>query len=75
MIEKLQDILREAFDNDTIKLSLDTSSDDIEEWDSFNHVKFILLCEENFNIKFDVQEVAELNNIKSLIETIKNKTT
>lgn len=73
MIEQLQNIFREVFDDDKIELSMDTSSDDLEDWDSFNHVKLILSCEESFDIKFDVQEVAELTNIRSLILTIKNK--
>ncbi len=73
MIEKLQEIFREVFDDVDIKINMEFSSEDLDEWDSFNHVKLILSCEESFDIKFDIQEVAELNNIKSLVDAIKNK--
>ena len=54
---KLEEIFRETFDDETISLNDEMSADDIENWDSLNHVKLILACEETFNIKFETQKL------------------
>ena len=71
---KLEEIFRETFDDETISLNDEMSADDIENWDSLNHVKLILACEETFNIKFETQEVDDLKKVKDLISLIKEKT-
>ena len=73
MIIRLQEIFREVFDNQNITITENTSPEEIEHWDSFNHVKLILSLEETFGIKFDVAEVVELNNVSDIISAIKNK--
>ena len=73
--DSLEDIFREVFDDENISLSNEMSADDIENWDSLNHVKLLLACEETFNIKFDVQEIEDLKKVKDLISLIEEKMT
>ncbi len=71
---KLEEIFREVFDDEKIILNNEMNSNDIKNWDSLNHVKLILACEEVFKIKFEVQEVDDLNKVKDLISLIEEKT-
>tara|TARA_B100001248_G_C27383526_1_gene458393 strand:- start:170 stop:406 length:237 start_codon:yes stop_codon:yes gene_type:complete len=73
--DSLEDIFREVFDDENISLSNEMSADDIENWDSLNHVKLLLACEETFDIKFDVQEIEDLKKVKDLISLIEEKMT
>ena len=73
MIIRVQEIFREVFDNQNITITENTSPEEIEDWDSFNHVKLILSLEEAFDIKFDVEEVLELNKVSDIINAVKNK--
>ena len=73
MIIRVQEIFREVFDNQNITITENTSPEEIEDWDSFNHVKLILSLEEAFDIKFDVEEVVELNKVSDIINAVKNK--
>ena len=73
--DSLEDIFREVFDDENISLSNEMSADDIENWDSLNHVKLLLACEETFGIKFDVQEIEDLKKVKDLISLIEEKMT
>ncbi len=73
LIIQLQEIFREVFDNQNITITKNTSPDEIDDWDSFNHVKLILSLEETFDIKFDVEEVMELNKVGDIISAVKNK--
>lgn len=73
MIIRVQEIFREVFDNQNITITENTSPEEIEDWDSFNHVKLILSLEEAFDIKFDIEEVLELNKVSDIINAVKNK--
>ena len=72
-MEKLQDIFREVFDDDSIVLKEDTTSSDIEDWDSLAHIQLITEIESVFGIKFTVQEAVSAANVKEFIELIESK--
>lgn len=69
-LEILQPIFREVFENDRIEINLETSSNDIEEWDSLNHIQLIVIIEKKFKIRFSSQEILSWTNIEQLIESI-----
>lgn len=41
LMDKLTEIFREVMDNDEIVLNDETTSEDIEEWDSLSHIELI----------------------------------
>ena len=71
--QKLELIFKEVFEDDNLTINDHMTSENIENWDSLNHVKLILACEDEFKIKFDVQEINELDKIKDLIYLINKK--
>ena len=71
--EKLTDIFREVFDNPLIEITPETTANDIDEWDSMNHINLILMVELKFNIEFTQQEVMRFNNVGDLMNTIHSK--
>jgi acyl carrier protein len=71
--DQLTHIFRQIFDDPTIVLTPETTSNDIAEWDSFNHINIIVAVEEHFGIKFQTAETEELKNVGHLIELIEAK--
>lgn len=71
--EKLNNIFRRIFDDETIELEDDTNSDDIEDWDSFNKINLILEIEKEFNIVLDNKEITNLANIGEMVDLIISK--
>ena len=65
-IEKLTGIFRVLFNNPALELKDDLVADDVPGWDSFNHINLIVTIEEEFNIKFNNDEIAELQNVGDL---------
>ena len=43
--EKLQSVFIDVFDDEDLTISNSTNSDDIEEWDSLNHIALVLSIE------------------------------
>jgi acyl carrier protein len=71
--EKLQSIFIDVFDDEDLTISNSTNSDDIEEWDSLNHISLVLSIEKCFNIRFMTGEVQSLKNVGEMIELLEKK--
>jgi acyl carrier protein len=71
--ERLQEIFRDLFDDDTIVLADDTSAKDIAGWDSLTNVKLIVRVEKAFKIRFGTGEVVGINNVGELVALITKK--
>ena len=69
----MNDIFKDVFDDVSLILNESTSSKDIEEWDSLNHVILLLAIENEFKIKFALGEIGALKNVKDLIDLTKEK--
>ena len=73
IFEKVQDIFRDVFDDDELIISDSTNSDDIEDWDSLEHISLIVSMEKEFSMKFDIKEVNSLKDVGEMIDLIKRK--
>ena len=51
IMEKIQDIFRDVFDDEELVVEDSTSSDDIEEWDSLSHIQLVVAVEKTFGLK------------------------
>lgn len=71
--ERLEQIFREIFDDPELKILLETTAEDIEDWDSLTHMQLILKIENEFNIKFTISEIKQASNVGEFIEIIKEK--
>jgi acyl carrier protein len=73
IIKQLNPIFIDVLDNPEISLKPETTSDDIEEWDSLNHIQLIVAIEKHFKIKFTAAEIVDFNNVGELCEAILQK--
>ena len=73
ILAALTEIFREVFDNDAIKVTNETTAEDVEGWDSFNHINLIIAIENRLHIKFQVAEIEELRNVGELARLIEKK--
>lgn len=68
--EQLTEVFRDVFDDEEIVLQDSTTSDDIEDWDSLEHVNLIVAVEREFGIKFTMGEVTGMKNVGSMVDII-----
>jgi acyl carrier protein len=64
--QRLQQIFREVFENDKLAFSDNLSAESMPEWDSLAHMKLIMACEEEFGVKFSIEETVESNSVAKL---------
>ena len=68
ILQKLQQVFRDVFDDDSIVLSPQTTAEDIPGWDSLAQVKIILGCERAFAIRLRPREINALENVDEMTE-------
>lgn len=73
ILEEVQDIFRDVFDDEDLVISHSTSADEIEDWDSLAHIRLVVAIEKHFNIKFAFKEIQALHNVGEMLELISNK--
>lgn len=72
--DKLTVIFRDIFDDDTIKISGETSAVDIEDWDSLEHINLISAVEKKFKMRFSMKQVSTMKNVGEMVSIIINAT-
>ena len=70
---KVCKIFDDIFNLKKIKLKKSTNAEDISNWDSINNLKLIIVLEKEFKIKFEPDEIVEIQNVGELIKSIEKK--
>lgn len=70
VFEKLNEVFRDVFDDESIVVTDTTTANDIEDWDSLEHINLIVAIENKFNIKFKMSEVTGLKNVGEMVDVI-----
>jgi acyl carrier protein len=73
--EKLTQIFRDVFDDETIEIRDTLTANDVASWDSLTHINMIVAVEKAFQIKLTTKEVQSLSNVGELLSLIQRKAT
>lgn len=70
IFERLNKVFREVFDDDKIVVTDTTVADDIEDWDSFEHINLVVAVEEEFGIKIPMGKTVTMKNVGEMVDII-----
>ena len=73
MLEKINGIFREAFEDDTLIIKEETSANDIEDWDSLMQITLIAAVEDMFDVKFTLEDALSMKNVGDMMTLIERK--
>ena len=68
--ERLNEVFRDVFDDEKIMVSDNTTSNDIEDWDSLEHINLIVAVEEEFSFKMPMGKVVTMKNVGEMVDII-----
>ena len=71
IIDKLTGVFRDVFDDEKIVITAGTTADDIEMWDSLNHITMIAAVEDAFGLRFKMSEVSGMQNVGDMAKIIR----
>ena len=70
VLSKVNDIFKDAFDNEDLVIGFQTTANDVEGWDSLMQMNLIDMIEDEFGMRFDMDEVVGMENVGSMIDII-----
>jgi acyl carrier protein len=71
--DKLTEVFREVFDDDTLVIHDEMTADDVDAWDSLSHVNLMIAIEIAFDISFKQNEIQSFANVGELRKNIEEK--
>lgn len=73
ILKEVNSIFIKVFDDKSIVLKDDTTTDDVPAWDSLNHIQMITAIEKHFKIRFKLNELLNFANVGDLCKAISAK--
>ena len=69
--EKIIEIIKDVLDNhEDQDFNIETTSENIEGWDSLSHLQIIISVESEFNVKFKTSEINQLKSVRKLTKRV-----
>lgn len=73
IFERLNNVFRDVFDDETITVTENTTAADIEGWDSLVHITLISAVEDEFYISFNMKDVVKMKNVGDMADIIEEE--
>jgi len=70
---QIQNLFRDVFDNPGLVVTGSTTANDVPGWDSLIMINLVFAMENEFNVKFALGEIPELNNVRKMAALIQKK--
>lgn len=74
MNDKLTEIVTELFELEPAAVNDALTPEDVELWDSMNHLRLISAVEEEFQIKLSMKEIESIRSLATLKALIEQRT-
>lgn len=73
VFENLNKVFADVFDDESITVNGETTSEDIEDWDSLEHINLVAAVEQEFGMKFTMGQVVTMKNVGEMADIIMSK--
>lgn len=68
--KRLNNVFKEVLDDDSIELNDETVADDVDGWDSFEHINLVVAVEEEFGFKIPMGKTVKMKNVGEMVDLI-----
>ena len=70
MEERIKAVMADILETEIGSIDINTSTNNVENWDSLKQVNLILALEEEFNVKFSEAQMFGMNSYKTICDTL-----
>ena len=73
VLKKINEIFVDAFDKEDLVINYETVSGDVDGWDSLMQMNLIEMIEDEFQIKFDMDEIVGMENVGAMVDIVMSR--
>ncbi len=73
VLTEVSEVIRDVLDLPDQAIDMNTTAENVEGWDSFNHINIVVAMESRFRLKFHTAEIEELRNVGELVDLVYDK--
>jgi acyl carrier protein len=72
-VDRLANVFQKAFGLETARFSPHLAPEDVPNWDSIGHMNLVMYLEQEFNQRFEVDEIMEMSSPAKIMEILAGK--
>lgn len=73
LLKKINEVFIDVLDDDQIQILESTSAEDVDEWDSLNHIHLVVAIEKSLKLRFTAGEIQSWANVGEMMDNILKK--
>lgn len=73
LLPAINQIFIDVLDDQDIVVQLETTAQDIDAWDSLNHIQLVVAIEKHFKVKFSTSEIYAWKSVGDMCKTIQER--
>lgn len=73
ILNDINEIFHDVLEDDDLIILRETTSADVEDWDSLNHIQLVVAIEKHFKLKFTSNEIHNWKNVGEMCDAIELK--
>jgi acyl carrier protein len=73
ILKKINEIFIDVLEDDDIVLTPETTANDVEEWDSLNHIHLVVAVEKAFKVRFGSQDIQKWQTVGDMVNSVYEK--
>ncbi|MEZ5680501.1 MAG: acyl carrier protein [Erythrobacter sp.] len=74
ILAKVTDIIRDLFDEYDGPVTMETTANDVAQWDSLSHVRLMVMIEMELGVHFGTSEMQSFKNLGDLVNAAAKQT-
>ncbi len=73
LFERVRGIAADVLQVPVTQITLESSTENVETWDSVHHLNLVLALEQEFDLQFEPEEMDQMHSISHIVNVLENK--
>ena len=73
LFERVRGIAADVLQVSGNEITPQSSTENVETWDSLHHLNLVLAFEQEFDVQFDPEEIDQMNNVQRIVAVLSQK--
>lgn len=70
ILERVNKVFKDVFDDEDVAVTFESTAADVEGWDSLRHITLIEAVEDEFDMRFQMNEVTGMKDVGEMVDII-----